>query len=257
MIEFLPSREVAFELMGYSIHWYGVMYLTAFILAFILIPRLQKYRQLDLSRDDIAQILSWAIVGVIAGGRLGYVLFYQPMYFLNNPAEIIAVWHGGMSSHGGFIGVAIALFFILKKKQVPILRFADSVMVPVAIGLALGRVGNYINQEIIGTVTSLPWGIEFAGIEGIRHPVQLYAVGKDLLLAALCYWCIRKTRTPGNAFSLFLVGYAVLRFSVEFVRVQEHELILNLTRGQLLTLPILLAGCYVWLYISQRRRLLR
>jgi phosphatidylglycerol---prolipoprotein diacylglyceryl transferase len=246
MIHFLPSRAIALQIGGFAIHWYGLLYLAAFLLAFALLPRLQKFRGLAVNRDDWASILSAAVLGVIVGGRLGYVLFYAPQLFTQDPLEILKVWHGGMASHGGFIGVTVALLWILHRKRLPLLAIADVVVVPIALGLALGRVGNFINQELYGTVTSLPWAISIPGVEGLRHPTQIYAVVKDLSIAGICFWHLTHTTRSGRTFALFLILYGALRFLVEFLRVQEYPLVsigaFALSRGQLLTIPVFLAG---------------
>ncbi len=259
MISFFPSRTVALDLFGFEIHWYGLMYLFAFLFAWWLLPRLQKFRGLNLSSDDWAAILSAAVIGVIVGGRLGFVLFYQPGYFFAHPSQIIAVWRGGMSSHGGFIGVAVALLVVMRRRPWrEILAIMDIVVVPVAIGLGLGRIGNLINQELYGTVTTLPWGMVIPGVEGMRHPTSIYAFLKDMLIAGMCFWYLYRTAKnffPGRGLALFFVMYGVLRFLVEFVRVQDysslHVLMITLTRGQLLTIPVFVVGVILWIWTSR------
>jgi len=251
MITLFPSRTVALDLLGFQVHWYGVMYLLAFLLAWHLLPRLQKFRDLELSADEWSRILSYAIIGVIVGGRLGFVLFYEPEYFLRYPGEIVAIWRGGMSSHGGFLGVIVALMFALKERKNTLWKIADIAVVPAALGLALGRVGNIINQELYGIPTGLPFGVEIPDVEGLRHPTHLYAVLKDLFITAICYLHLRNTaklpvlsRRDGATFELFLILYAVLRFFLEYLRDQEYPLldtgVLLLSRGQILTLLLLL-----------------
>lgn len=248
MIQLFPSRQVALELFGFGIHWYGLLYFAAFVIAWFLLPRLQKYRGLQYSSEDWSNILSWAVVGVIVGGRLGYVLFYNPVYFLQHPLEIFAVWQGGMSSHGGFIGVALALAWIMRTRITDLLLVADVIVVPIAIGLALGRIGNFINQELYGTVTSVPWAIAIPGVEGLRHPTQIYAVIKDLFIAGVCFWYLqRKPVIPGRTLALFLMLYSVLRFIVEFFR-DQHGIYYGLfSEGQILTIPLMAVGVALWL----------
>jgi len=252
MIHFFPTRTVALELLGFSIHWYGLMYLAGFVLAFFLLPRIQKYRGLSLSKDDWAQMLSWGIIGVIVGGRLGFVLFYEPGFFLRYPSEILQVWHGGMSSHGGFVGVAIALIFVSRKRKIDLLALADCLAVPIALGLALGRVGNLINGELYGVVTSVPWAMEFSDVEGLRHPTQLYAIVKNLLIAGICFYYLKKVKPayPGRTFALFLMLYGILRYLIEYFRDQPYGLfdlkIILLSRGQLLTIPVIIVGFILW-----------
>lgn len=258
MIEFLPSRAVALAIGDFQVHWYGVMYLLGFIISLILLPYLQRHRNLYLSRDEWAGLLSWAVVGVIVGGRLGYVLFYEPHHFAQHPREVLAVWNGGMSFHGGLLGVVLLLSFACYRKKISIARVADVVVVPVAIGLALGRFGNFINQELYGSVTTLPWGISIPGVEGLRHPTQIYAMLKDLLIASICYIHLRRTQTihPGRTMALFLMLYGIGRFLVEYLRVQQYPLtelgFLTLTRGQLLTIPVFLAGVLLWVFLKQQ-----
>lgn len=254
MVSFFPSRQVFVELFGFSVHWYGIMYLLAFLIAWYFLPRLQKFRGLSLSEEEWSGILSWSIVGVIVGGRLGYALFYEPAFFLKNPLEIFAVWHGGMSSHGGFVGVTLALWYSLRHRKDEMLRIADIVVVPVAIGLALGRVGNYINQELYGRVTTMPWCMNIPGVDGCRHPAQLYAVAKDLTIAGACFYVLsRVTAKPGRVTALFLMMYSALRFLIEYFREPDHSLISFLTRGQFYSLPIFIAGVALWVWVSKRR----
>jgi len=255
MIELFPSRTVFVEIFGWGIHWYGILYFAGFVLGWWLLPRLARYRSIEFSADEWSRILSWAVVGVIVGGRLGYVIFYDPMHYLSNPLDILMVWKGGMSSHGGFIGVSLILYFALRRHRGKLLRIADIVVIPVAIGLALGRVGNYVNLELYGTVTTLPWGIEIPGVEGLRHPTQWYAVAKDLFIALACFLHLRKPNTlPGRTCALFLILYGVLRFIVEYFRDNQDMLFtvgsLNFSRGQLLTLPVFLAGVLLWCWIG-------
>jgi phosphatidylglycerol---prolipoprotein diacylglyceryl transferase len=257
MISFFPERAVALQVFGFQIHWYGLMYLFAFLLAAALLPRLQKYRGMSLTRDEWLELVTWSVLGVVIGGRLGYVLFYQPAFFLRNPAEIFMVWNGGMAFHGGLLGVSVVLSYICWKKKYAMLRIADIVVVPVALGLALGRIGNFVNGELYGTITTLPWGMEFPGVEGLRHPNQLYECLYSLVIALCGYLHLRlapKAR-PGKTFALFLILYGIFRFLTEYVRVQDYALTmlgpLTLTRGQLLNIPVLIAGIVLWLWLSK------
>jgi phosphatidylglycerol:prolipoprotein diacylglycerol transferase len=251
MFALFPSRAVAVVIFGFPVHWYGILYLLAFLNAGWMLPRIQKYRGLSLTRDAWLSVLSAGILGVIVGGRLGFVFLYEPQYFLANPLKIFAVWEGGMSSHGGFLGVAVALFVQHRLKHIPPRAIADLAAVPAAIGLALGRIGNFMNQELYGTVTNLPWAMNVPGVEGLRHPLQIYDALLSLLIALVCYFHLRNPKSiPGRTFAIFLMLYGVMRFFVEFIREQQYPL-MNIagflfTRGQILTLPVFLIGviCY-------------
>jgi phosphatidylglycerol:prolipoprotein diacylglycerol transferase len=249
MFSLFPSRTVAIDLFGFSIRWYGLLYLLSFLVAFLLVPRLQKYRALRLASDEWSRIISAAVIGVIVGGRLGYVLFYQPAYYVAHPLEIFAVWNGGMASHGGFIGVTIALLYVLRKYSwEEIARIADVIAVPIILGLGIGRIGNFINQELYGTITTLPWGISIPDIEGLRHPVQLYEFGTSLVIAALCYVHLRSTQhqRPGRTLGLFLTLYGLVRILLEFIRIHAFPpLLLGLYREQVLTIPLVLIGLFL------------
>ena len=256
-MQFFPSRQVAFEILGLSVHWYGLLYLAAFLLSYVLVFRLQHLRSLSLSKDDISVLLSWAVIGVIVGGRMGYVLFYEFGYFSNHLLEVLYVWNGGMSSHGGFIGVAIALGYGLKKRAVPLLPFLDVITVPIAFGLACGRLGNFINWELYGTVTDVGWAMAIPGVEGLRHPTFFYSFAKDILIAAVCFRHLRLAAArPGTTFTIFLILYGVLRFAVEHYREQPYGWfdigIMSLSRGQLLTVPLIAVGVISFLMVGRR-----
>ncbi len=251
MIDFFPARNVALEVGGFPIYWYGILYLLAFVAAAFLLPRLQYLRKLRLSKGEWSDILTWAVVGVLVGGRFGYVLFYRFSDFLANPLVLLDVRSGGMASHGGFIGVALALLWVMRKRAWhEKLSIADVAMVPVAIGLAFGRFGNFLNQELYGTVTTLPWGMQFDGVTGLRHPTQFYAMAKDIVIALSCFAYLRSTReefVPGRTVALFLMLYGVLRFIVEIFRDQTGIAMYGpLSEGQLLTIPVFFVGIVMW-----------
>lgn len=251
---FFPSRTVAVEFFGFSIHWYGLLYLLAFGIGIWLLPRLEGYRSLKLSADQRLSLLLWVIAGVLVGGRLGYVLFYEPGYFAHHVVDILFLWQGGMSSHGGFIGVALAVWLFTRREHIPFFALTDILVIPVSVGLALGRLGNFINQELSGTATTLPWGIPVSGKEGLYHPVQWYSMIKDLGIAGICWWYLTTKPPVGRVTALFLILYSVLRFLIEFVRFQDYPGIdigiMTVTRGQALTIPLFIVG--VWLWVSRK-----
>jgi phosphatidylglycerol---prolipoprotein diacylglyceryl transferase len=244
---------VAFSIGPLSVRWYGLMYLLAFVL-FVVICRVQiKYRfapAKGFSKDDVEDILFWGAIGVILGGRLGYVVFYKWSYYLQNPSEILAVWQGGMSFHGGFIGVVLALFaWSLRRGKAP-LQLADFVAPAIPLGLAVGRMGNFINGELWGRATdpNAWWAMVFpqAGDGIARHPSQLYQVGLEgLTLFVVTGWFASKPRPAGAVVGVFVAGYGVCRFIVEFAREPDAHLGLlgmGLSMGQWLSLPMIAVG---------------
>jgi phosphatidylglycerol:prolipoprotein diacylglycerol transferase len=260
VIVFFPSRTVFVEIGTFAVHWYGIMYLCAFLLALFLLPRLQRYRStVAIEKDQWSELLTLGVLGVLAGGRLGFVFFYEPLYFLQHPLDVFAVWKGGMSSHGGLIGVVFGVWLFCRKHRVPVLALADLIVVPAALGLALGRIGNFINLELYGSVTTLPWGIAIPGVEGLRHPTQLYAVAKDLAIAGICFSALSRSSIAGFPTGMFFISYGVLRFLLEYLRVPSHETVnlagVVVTRGQLLTIPLVVVGLLlVWAVAKRHRR---
>lgn len=235
MIELLPSREVAVNVGAWSIHWYGLLYVLAFGSGWWLLTRLQKYGGLMLKKEEWLEIVAWAAAGVLLGGRLGYVLLYGWDYYRLHLGEIFYLGQGGMASHGGFIGVGVALWAASRWMKIDYWRLLDVLSVPVAWGLALGRIGNVINQEIFMTPLA-----------------QAMAVGKNLILAAVCFWYLRRAEgRSGKTIALFLMLYGILRFLLEWAREQDYALVLGLTRGQWYTVPIIVVGVGLWWYFKQ------
>ncbi len=242
---------IAIQIGSFGIHWYGLMYLTGF-LGFLLLGKYQIkhkpwFEWKDAMLDDA---LFYGALGVILGGRLGYVLFYQPSYFMQNPFEIFAVWQGGMSFHGGFLGVLVAMFFFNKKYPQPWLKTMDFVAPLVPIGLGAGRLGNFINGELWGRVTDSGFGIIFPQVDqSPRHASQLYEFALEgLLLFLILWWFSKKQRPTGAISALFLIGYGSFRFLVEFTRQPDDYLgllQLGFTMGQWLSLPMVFVG--VWM----------
>lgn len=244
MIELLPHREIALAVGPIALRWYGIFYVLSFLLAWWVLPRLQAARQLKLTRDDWTYITALAAAGVLVGGRLGYVFLYEPHYFLTHPAEIFFIWQGGMASHGGLLGAALFLWYAARKLRVSIWALFDLVVIPAALGLALGRIGNFINHELYGLPTTLPWGVTIPGVAGLRHPVQLYAALANVVVAALCARHLLHTAAPpGRTTAWFLVLYSLLRLLVSVVREPEVVMVhlgsYPLATSQLLTVVLL------------------
>ena len=258
MITFPQIDPIIFQIGPLAVRWYGLMYLLGFGAAYLLISHLARLRNLSLSKDGVSDLLFYGVLGVVVGGRLGYVLFYNPSQYLSRPLEIFAVWQGGMSFHGGFLGVVIAGLIFCWRQKLPILLMGDIVATSATIGLGLGRIGNFINGELWGRVTEQPWGVVFPGGGPLpRHPSQLYeAVLEGLLLFVILYFLHRRKATEGVPFFCFFIGYGLFRFLVEFVRQPDAHLGFlwgGATMGQLLSLPMFcfgLAGC-LYLYLKR------
>ncbi|MGW8270747.1 MAG: prolipoprotein diacylglyceryl transferase, partial [Burkholderiales bacterium] len=211
------------------------------------------------TRVQFDDLLFYAVLGVILGGRLGYVLFYKPLYYAQHPLEIFAVWHGGMSFHGGLLGVLIAMWLLARRHALDWWRLMDFVAPLVPIGLAAGRLGNFINGELYGRVSDLPWAMVFRGGGAApRHPSQLYELALEgLALFALLWWFSSKPRPRAQVSALFLIGYGVFRFIVEFAREPDAflgTLALGMTMGQWLSLPMALAGLALFAWSAKRAR---
>jgi phosphatidylglycerol---prolipoprotein diacylglyceryl transferase len=259
---------VALSLGPVSIHWYGVTYLVAFGL-FLLLGRALTRRPMWQARGwtprDVEDLLFYGVLGVVLGGRLGYVLFYKPAHFLANPLEIFKVWQGGLAFHGGLLGVLLALAWFAHTRKRSFLEVGDLVAPCVPTGIAAVRVGNFINGELWGRVAdaSLPWAMVFpqSGTNTPRHPSQIYqALLEGLLLFVLLWLVARRDHPLGRVSGLFLLGYGVLRFVAEFFRQPDSFLglqALDLTRGQWLCVPMILIGAWLMASAPSREALRR
>jgi phosphatidylglycerol:prolipoprotein diacylglycerol transferase len=240
----------------FAVRWYGVMYLIGFVLSYLLVSYQIKKKGLRISKDTIVSLYSYLVLGLMAGARLGYVLFYDLSTYIRHPLEIFAVWHGGMSFHGGLIGSIVAGIFFCKKFKLDFWQMADMVMVTAPIGLALGRLGNFINGELYGRVTSVPWAMVFpSGGPLPRHPSQLYELVLEGVVLFVILWSLKdKGFRPGLLSSLFLFLYGLFRFLAEFFREPDVQLgfILGpLTMGQLLSSGMIVLG--ILLFFLRRK----
>ena len=238
---------VAFSIGPLAVRWYGLMYLTGFGAAWYLGTRRIRQGKAPVTRQVFDDMLFAAVLGVILGGRLGYVLFYKPDYYASHPLEIFAIWQGGMSFHGGLLGVMIAMAFIAWRQRIHYLQLMDFVAPVCPLGLAAGRMGNFINGELWGRVTDAPWGMLFRGAGDLpRHPSQLYEFALEgVALFALLWWFSSKPRPVGQVSGMFLLGYGAFRFLAEFAREPDSFLgflALGLTMGQWLCLPMIAGG---------------
>jgi phosphatidylglycerol:prolipoprotein diacylglycerol transferase len=254
---------IAIHLGPLAVRWYGLMYLLAFA-QFLVLGRLRTKSRPDLGWDvkDLDDMLFYGVLGVVLGGRLGEVLFYQPGYYFSNPLEIIAVWKGGMSFHGGFLGVLVAMWLFTRKTGKRWLAIMDFVAPLVPLGLGAGRIGNFINAELWGRPTDMPWGMVFPNVDALpRHPSQLYEFALEgLALFALLWLFSRKPRPMGAVSGLFLIGYGTFRFIGEFFRNPDSGIFglmtFGISMGQWLSLPMVLAGIamMVWAYRKNGER---
>ncbi len=284
----LPFPNVSPELftipifgMEFALRWYALAYIAGILIGWRIAVAAVKHATLwagdtpPMRPEQVEELLTWVILGVILGGRLGFVLFYQPSYYFANPLEIIAVWQGGMAFHGGLIGVILAALIYCMKEGLPLRPTADMMALATPPGLLLGRISNFINAELWGRPTDLPWGVQFPGQAAqscgqalgeicARHPSQLYeALLEGLLLGAVLLWlAFRKgaLKVPGRIVGLFVGGYGVARFLVEFVRQPDAQFVsegnqlglawhiggYGLTMGQILSVPMILIGVYLW-----------
>ena len=283
-MSYIPFPDISPEVFSiplgpitFTLRWYALAYIAGLLIGWQLILRMVNTPRLwagaaPMQPEAVERLLTWVIIGVIIGGRLGYVLFYQPGFFLESPAQILRVWEGGMSFHGGFAGVIVAGIWFCRREKIPMLPMADLMAAVAPVGLFLGRVANFINAELWGRPTTLPWGVAFPGeaaqtCEGVlticaRHPSQLYeAALEGLLLFVVFTWLIWRRdwlKTPGRIAGLFFFGYGLARFAVEFVRQPDAQFVSDgnplglalqfggygLTMGQILTLPMIAAGLW-------------
>ena len=285
MIPFPNISPEIFEItlfgITFALRWYALAYIAGLLIGWRIVTATVRHPALwgttpPMTPAQVESLLTWVILGVVIGGRLGFVLFYQPAHYLANPAQILRVWEGGMSFHGGFLGVVTAALLFFRQQGIPVLPAADALALATPPGLALGRVANFINAELWGRPTTLPWGVVFPGeaaqacpgVIGLcaRHPSQLYeALMEGVILGTLLLylaWHRGALKRPGQILGLFLAGYGTARFLVEFVRQADAQYItpdnplghaaLGLSMGQLLSLPMIAVGLALILHARRR-----
>ena len=279
----------SFELFGITIalRWYALAYIAGIVIAWRLTlatlrrPALWPRDTPPMRPEQLEDLLTWVILGIILGGRLGYVLFYRPLYFLENPSETLMVWQGGMSFHGGFLGVVLAAWLYTLKYDIPRLKASDAIAIGVPWGLMLGRIANFINAELWGRPTDMPWGVAFPGraaqdcpdVIGLcaRHPSQLYEAALEGVILGIIIlilvWRRQGLKAPGLISGTFFAGYGIARFVVEFFRQPDAQFITpdnplglafhiggyGLTMGQILSLPMVLFGLFLILRAGRNR----
>jgi phosphatidylglycerol:prolipoprotein diacylglycerol transferase len=260
-ILFPPFDPVLVSIGPLAIRWYALAYLAGFVLGWRYCLYLARQNPAGPSAQDYDDFLTWAVIGTVLGGRIGYILFYQLDYYLSTPQEIFYVWHGGMSFHGGMLGVITAALLFVRRRKIPFFAFSDLLACAVPIGLGLGRIANFINGELYGRITDVPWAVIFPrGGDVPRHPSQLYESALEgLVLLIILAWLARKPEIRakhGFLSGVFLIGYGVFRFTVEFFREPDAQLGFLYgfaTMGQLLCIPMILFGAYL-LWRAQRSK---
>ncbi len=276
----------AIDLFGFNfaLRWYSLAYIGGLIIGWRVIVRLMKNASLwkdaaPMSPGKAEDLLTWLIIGVVLGGRLGFVLFYQPAYFLSNPGDILKVWQGGMSFHGGFAGVIVATILYSWRQKLPLWSVADAIAVAAPIGLFFGRIANFIMPELWGRPTTVPWGVEFPGVSCpdtwllacTRHPSQLYEAGLEGILLGLIILLLvtryRALHFPGMITGVFALGYGLARMFVELFRQADAQFVsldnpfgyvitlgnAGLTQGQILSLPMVFIGIAL-IFWSRRQK---
>ena len=254
----MPNIDPVFLTIGpLQFRWYGLMYVMAFVATYFIIRSEVKRKKLPLTTDDISDLVFYGALGVVLGGRFGYILFYNLGFYLANPLKLLAVWEGGMSFHGGFLGVVLVMVLYARRKKLSFLTLMDMVALCSPVGLGLGRIGNFINAELYGRHTDVPWGMIFPGSDGQpRHPSQLYeAFLEGLVLYFIVRFASRKSEATGVAAWTFVAGYGLFRFFVEFFRQPDAQLGIFFkwfSMGQFLSLPMFLLGSYMVFRLSHR-----
>ncbi|WP_199609265.1 prolipoprotein diacylglyceryl transferase [Flocculibacter collagenilyticus] len=246
-LAFPQIDPIIFEIGPLAVRWYGLMYLVGFAAALFLANKAAEKSQNEWTKEQVSDLLFFGFLGVILGGRIGYVLFYQFEYFLQEPLYLLKVWEGGMSFHGGLLGVITAIYIFARKEKKRFLEIGDFVAPLIPIGLGAGRLGNFINAELWGRTTDVPWAFIFPGAGPLpRHPSQLYEfLLEGVVLFIIVYLFAKKDRPAGTVGGLFLVGYGSFRFIIEFFREPDAHLGLFsgwVSMGQLLSLPMVIVG---------------
>ena len=253
MFDFPNINPIAIDIGIIKIRWYALSYICGILLSWLLILKIIKTKNIKVSNKNISDLISNCMIGIIVGGRLGYVIFYNPEYYISNLLEILKIWNGGMSFHGGFLGVVIAVIYTSNTYKIPVMVFSDLISIVSPIGIFFGRIANFINGELYGKITNHKYGIIFPkGGSLPRHPSQLYEAFFEGLLLFIILWLLTKTSNilekKGLITGCFIFLYGVFRFFVEILREPDLHigyLYFDLSMGQLLSLPMILIGLYL------------
>jgi len=261
MISYPHIDPIIIKVGPFSLRWYGLMYVLGFVASYLLVLYQIKRKRLKIERSQVDDLFFALILGLVIGARLGYVLFYNFNFYIQNPLEIFMVWHGGMSFHGGLIGTFIAGCIVIKRQHHDFFTIGDLIIPTCPIGIGLGRMGNFINGELFGKPSTLPWAMVFPhGGPHPRHPSQLYEAFFEGLLLFVILWIYKdRKKREGDVFALFLMLYGLFRIFCEFFRAPDLQvgyIVGPLTMGQVLSLLMIFIGAFVKWYILPRRALL-
>lgn len=251
MLQHPQFDPIAIEIGPLAVHWYGLMYLLGFALVWVLGNWRIRQHKTDFSRKNLEDLIFYSVLGVVIGGRLGYALFYQFAWYSQHPLQILYLWQGGMSFHGGLVGVLVAFWLYGRRINRSLLQVGDFIAPLIPLGLAAGRMGNFINGELWGRPSDLPWAMVFPHVDSLsRHPSQLYEMGLEgFALFIILWWFAAKPRPTGQISGLFLMTYGVFRFGVEFTREPDAFLGLllgGLSMGQWLSIPMIIIGAFLY-----------
>lgn len=246
-----------------EIRYYGLIYALGFLLGFFLIYHLAKKQHIPLSSDEVSDLVFYNIITIILGARLAYVIFYNPLFYFSNPLQVFAVWQGGLSFHGGMLGLLLGTWFFCKRKQKSFWEMMDIIVIPGALALALGRIGNFINGELYGRVTTVPWCVDYSQSSyvrnppsGCRHPSQLYESFYSFAIFAIL-WFLKDAKLPKGMLSWsFVLLYGVFRTVAEFFRQPDQQLgflVGPLSMGQLLSIPMIIVAGWMLVKLHQQR----
>ena len=247
---------VLLKIGAFEIRYYGLIFVLSFIIGYFFLVYLAKERKLSLTKEDVSDLLLYLIIGIVFGARLFYILFYNFGYYLENPFEMLALWRGGLSFHGGLVGGTVAALLFCRKKKIHFYEVLDIIVVPAALGLAFGRIAIFLNGELYGRVTNVPWAVDF-GDGRARHPSQIYESLKNFFIFGVL-WFLRNKKLPrGFLFWSFVTMYSFLRFFIEFVREPDPQLgflIFNLTMGQILSSVMFVIGIYFLVRLKNSKK---
>ena len=255
-------NPILFEIGPFQARYYGLFYALGFVITYFLVYHLAKRRNISITKDDAADFIIYQVVGVVLGARIAYVVFYNPFFYLKSPLETFVLWHGGLSFHGGMAGAVLACYLFCRKKKLEFYDVADIVVIPVALALALGRIGNFINAELYGRVTDVSWCIDYSKNkfienipEGCRHPSQLYESFKNMLIF-IVLWTMKGKKLPkGFMFWSFVAVYGMFRTIIEFFRAPDEQIGFifgYFTMGQLLSFPLFLVGIFMMYKLKRK-----